>query len=105
MWFLPEDSFPGCHSNSLIERKSRVSQIQGDKDEEHQKKVNHLIYPASPACPVKFTEVKGNAYFTGVTPADGTGVKFLSRPIYPVKSFWLLFNWDEMPLQFIFHRG
>ena len=33
-----------------------------------------LILPA-PLCPVKFTIVRSVAYFTGVAPVDGTGVK------------------------------
>jgi len=28
---------------------------------------------------VKFTAVKGNAHFTGVAPADGTGIKFFAE--------------------------
>jgi len=33
----------------------------------------HALRHVYPACPVKFTVVKGNAHFTGVAPANGTG--------------------------------
>jgi len=30
----------------------------------------------APLCPVKFMSMKSEAHFTGVAPADGTGVEF-----------------------------
>jgi len=37
--------------------------------------------PPVPLCPVKFMSMKSEAHFTGVAPADGTGVESVTIPL------------------------